>query len=116
MVVCLIFLTLNLIGIRFSFPSLKKSLRFSYPKIPLSLIGLAYQSFDKILLNKYVVDFDHPVWGKIKEVGFPVAFSKTPASIRKEAPMHGQHTEEVLMEILEYTWEDIEKLKDRGVI
>lgn len=70
----------------------------------------------QVLLNKYIVDFDHPVLGKVKEVGFPIRFSKTPASLRREAPMLGQHTEEVLMEVLGYTWEDIAKLKDRGVI
>ena len=53
MVVCLIFLTLNLIGIRFSLNSLKKSLRFSYPTTPRQIIGLAYSSVDKMLLNKY---------------------------------------------------------------
>ncbi len=70
----------------------------------------------QVLANKYIADFDHPEWGKIKEVAFPVKLTKTPASLRREAPMLGQHTEEVLMEILGYTWEDIGKLKERGVI
>ena len=67
------------------------------------------------LANNYVVWFDHPVLGRTKMVGFPWDFSKTPASIRREPPEFGQHTEEILLE-LDYTWDDITKLKDEEVI
>ena len=65
--------------------------------------------------NNYVVSFDHPVLGRTKMVGFPWDFSETPASIRREPPEFGQHTEEILLE-LGYTWDDITKLKDEEVI
>jgi crotonobetainyl-CoA:carnitine CoA-transferase CaiB-like acyl-CoA transferase len=67
------------------------------------------------LANNYVVWFDHPVLGKTKMIGFPWDFSETPASIRREPPEFGQHTEEILLE-LGYTWDDITKLKDEKVI
>ncbi len=67
------------------------------------------------LVNKYIVDVDHPVWGKIKMLGFPWTFAETPASVRREAPELGQHTEEILLE-LGYSWEDIAQLKDEEVI
>jgi len=67
------------------------------------------------LANDYFIYVDHPVWGRIKMVGFPWSFSETPASWRREAPEFGQHTEEILLE-LGYTWEDIAGLKERGVI
>jgi len=67
------------------------------------------------LANNYVVWFDHPVLGKTKMVGFPWDFSQTPASIRREAPELGQHTEEILLE-LGYTWDDITQLKTEEVI
>ena len=35
---------------------------------------------------------------------------------RKGAPELGQHTEEVLMEILGYSWDDVIALKDKKVI
>jgi crotonobetainyl-CoA:carnitine CoA-transferase CaiB-like acyl-CoA transferase len=67
------------------------------------------------LVNKYIIDVEHPVWGKIKMLGFPWTFHETPASYRREAPEFGQHTEEILLE-LGYSWEDITKLKEEEVI
>jgi len=67
------------------------------------------------IANNYVVWFDHPVLGRTRMVGFPWDFSETPASIRREPPEFGQHTEEILLE-LGYTWDDIIKLKDDKVI
>jgi len=66
--------------------------------------------------NDYVVDFDHPVLGKIQMAGFPVNFKENPARIYREAPEHGQHTEEVLAEVLGYDWDQITKLRDKEAI
>jgi crotonobetainyl-CoA:carnitine CoA-transferase CaiB-like acyl-CoA transferase len=41
--------------------------------------------------------------------------SKTPAAVRRAAPEFNQHTEEVLLE-MGFTWDDITKLKDAGII
>jgi len=65
--------------------------------------------------NEYIVDFDHPVHGMVKEVGIPVKLSNTPGKIRKPAPELGQHTEEVLLEI-GYTWEEIARLREEKAI
>jgi crotonobetainyl-CoA:carnitine CoA-transferase CaiB-like acyl-CoA transferase len=67
------------------------------------------------IANNYFINVDHPVWGKIKAVGFPWDFSETPASWRREAPEFGQHTEEILLEI-GYTWDDIAKFREIGAI
>jgi crotonobetainyl-CoA:carnitine CoA-transferase CaiB-like acyl-CoA transferase len=69
----------------------------------------------QVLANNYVTWFDHPVLGKTKMVGFPWDFSQTPASVRREAPELGQHTEEILLE-LDYNWDDITQLKTEEVI
>ncbi|MDY6968295.1 MAG: CoA transferase [Spirochaetota bacterium] len=66
--------------------------------------------------NEYITEFDHPTWGKIREMGFPVVFSETPNKITRAAPEFGEHTEEILQEILGTSWEDIAKLKDTEVI
>lgn len=53
MIVCLLILTRDLLGVRFSSSSLKKSLRFSYPLVLRQLLGLIHQSFDRIMLTNY---------------------------------------------------------------
>lgn len=70
----------------------------------------------QVLANEYIRDFDHPVWGPTKIVSTPLGFSETPVSLRREAPEFGQHTEEILIDILGYSWDDIVKLKDEEVI
>ena len=65
--------------------------------------------------NDFFVPFDHPTYGRIEVVANPIKLSETPAAIRMPAPELGQHTEEVLLEY-GYTWEDIAKFKEQGVI
>jgi crotonobetainyl-CoA:carnitine CoA-transferase CaiB-like acyl-CoA transferase len=64
----------------------------------------------------YFREIDHPSGKKLKVIMPPWQFSQTPPTIRRTAPELGQHTEEVLTEILGYTWEEISAFKDRGVI
>ena len=70
----------------------------------------------QVLANDYVTEVDHPAWGRVKTTGFPLGFAETPCSIRREAPEFGQHTEEILTEVLGYSWDDIAGLKEREVI
>jgi crotonobetainyl-CoA:carnitine CoA-transferase CaiB-like acyl-CoA transferase len=70
----------------------------------------------QVPVNNYVIDIDHPTMGKVKMTGFPMGFSETPAKVRLNAPNFGQHTEEILMQVLGYGWEEIEKLKEEEVI
>jgi crotonobetainyl-CoA:carnitine CoA-transferase CaiB-like acyl-CoA transferase len=44
-----------------------------------------------------VVELEHPVAGKIKNIGIPVKLSLTPGQINRPAPTLGQHTDEVLL-------------------
>ena len=69
----------------------------------------------QVLANDYVIDFDHPTWGKTKAVGLPVNFSKTPGAIRSSAPELGLHTEEILLHI-GYTMDEIAALREQEVI
>jgi crotonobetainyl-CoA:carnitine CoA-transferase CaiB-like acyl-CoA transferase len=67
-------------------------------------------------INNYIIDFEHPTLNQVKFVGFPVQFSETPAEVTSPAPELGQHTEEVLHEFAGYTWDEIERLREEGVI
>jgi crotonobetainyl-CoA:carnitine CoA-transferase CaiB-like acyl-CoA transferase len=70
----------------------------------------------QVLANDYVVDFQHPQHGQTRVLGIPVQLSETPGSIRLPAPELGQHTEEVLLDVLGYDWDRIAELRDRKVI
>jgi crotonobetainyl-CoA:carnitine CoA-transferase CaiB-like acyl-CoA transferase len=48
--------------------------------------------------------------------GLPVRLSKTPASVRALGPELGQHTEEILVETLGYSWDEVGQLKSAGAI
>ncbi len=69
----------------------------------------------QVIANEYVVEIEDAIHGKVKVPGIPVKLSKTPGKVEKLAPELGQHTEEVLMEILGYTWDDLAKLREAGV-
>lgn len=65
--------------------------------------------------NGYFTTLEHPEAGKVQLVMSPVQFSDTKPEVKSPAPMLGQHTEEVLQEA-GYSWEQIEQLKEQGVI
>ncbi|MEE9203191.1 MAG: CoA transferase, partial [Dehalococcoidia bacterium] len=66
--------------------------------------------------NRFFTEVAHPVCGQLKLVASPVKFSATPAEVRTPAPELGQHTEEVLLEVGGYTWEELARLKEEGAI
>ena len=70
----------------------------------------------QVTANDYIVDFDHPVLGNVQMCNHPNIYSETPACIWKEAPEVGQDTESILIEDLKYSWGDIGRLQDLGVI
>jgi crotonobetainyl-CoA:carnitine CoA-transferase CaiB-like acyl-CoA transferase len=66
--------------------------------------------------NHYVVDDDHPVLGRIKTLGVIPDFVETPGALRMPPPELGQHTEEVLLDVLGYDWDKIGELQNAGAI
>jgi crotonobetainyl-CoA:carnitine CoA-transferase CaiB-like acyl-CoA transferase len=66
--------------------------------------------------NDYIVEIDHPQHGPTRMVGVPVGLSETPGSVREVAPELGQHTEEVLVDMLGWDWDRISALRDNEVI
>jgi crotonobetainyl-CoA:carnitine CoA-transferase CaiB-like acyl-CoA transferase len=66
--------------------------------------------------NDYITEIPHPQFGTMKYLNCPVGLSETPGSVREPAPELGQHTEILMTEELGYTWDDIGRLKEGGVI
>ena len=49
--------------------------------------------------REMVVEMEHPEAGTVYGLGIPVKLSATPGSVRRPAPLLGQHTEEILAEL-----------------
>lgn len=63
-----------------------------------------------------VENVEHPIAGNIKLVGPPVRYSRSSVKIRRPPPLLGQHTDEILNEILNYDLNRIKALKANNVI
>ena len=70
----------------------------------------------QVAANNYIVEYDHPVIGRSNWLQTPITYGKTPLSTRKMAPALGENTEEILTDLLGYTWDDIVALKDKKAI
>ncbi len=70
----------------------------------------------QVVENGYMANFNHPIAGPVQIVGIPVRLSETPGQLRQAAPQLGQHTEEVLLEIGGYSWDEIGRFREEGVI
>jgi formyl-CoA transferase len=62
-----------------------------------------------------VVEVDHPVRGKYLTVGNPVKMSDSITEVER-APLLGEHTEEILTEVLGYSAEEYAAIKSSGAI
>ena len=60
--------------------------------------------------------FDDPELGPIRTVGVLYNLDTSPGEIKGPAPTLGQHTDEVLGELLDMDLEELETLRKDGVI
>ncbi len=72
------------------------------------------ESDPQVVANEYIVEVDHPLRGKMQQVGVPSKLSATPGRPRRAAPPLGQHTGEVLREF-GFSQGEVEELRMRGV-
>ncbi|MGH8637956.1 MAG: CaiB/BaiF CoA transferase family protein, partial [Burkholderiales bacterium] len=63
-----------------------------------------------------LVDVEHPRLGKVRVAGPAARLSATPASVRSASPLLGQHTREVLTEMLAMTAREIDELYAAGAL
>src|ERR1700752_1643160 len=62
-----------------------------------------------------VVEVDHPTRGKYLTVGNPVKMSDSITEVQR-SPLLGEHTEEILTEVLGYSAEEVAAIKSSGAI
>ena len=58
----------------------------------------------------------HPTAGTVRMTGFPYKLSETPAGIHAPPPLLGEHTEEVLTSLLDYSPKDVALLRIKKAI
>lgn len=63
-----------------------------------------------------VKEVDHPACGPIKLVNTPVKYSFSKPGIRTPPPTLGQHTDEVLTDVLGLAKTEVEALRSKGVV
>jgi crotonobetainyl-CoA:carnitine CoA-transferase CaiB-like acyl-CoA transferase len=68
-----------------------------------------------VAARKMVIELEQPGIGPVKQVGFPIKLSRTPASVDRPAPALGEHTDHVLRSA-GYGDDRIAKLKEDGVV
>ena len=70
----------------------------------------------QIKARDMIVEVEHPVAGKMHVPGVPIKMYKTPGSVDTPAPLLGQHTEEILKELLGLSKEEVDALRAKDVL
>jgi CoA:oxalate CoA-transferase len=72
--------------------------------IPCGKINNIAQVIDhpQVKAREMIVDTNHPAYGLIKLAGIPIKLSLTPGKVTRPAPVLGEHTSEILKELLSH--------------
>jgi crotonobetainyl-CoA:carnitine CoA-transferase CaiB-like acyl-CoA transferase len=79
-------------------------------------------TLDKVFENPQIqardmhIKLPHPLAGSVDLLGSPLKFSGTPVNYRHAPPTMGQHTDEVLEDLLDMGDTEREKLRNDGFI
>ncbi len=92
--------------------------RLNLKGIPCGPIANIDQVFDnpQVLHRDMRLELTHPTAGKVASVANPIKFSESPVTYDKAPPLLGQHTEQVLGELLELDAAQIDQLKSDSII
>ena len=89
-------------------------------KVGCGPINTLEQVFDDphVKAREMTVEMAHPATGDrpAKLIASPIKMSETPVGYRHAPPMLGQHTEEVLGEMLGLSASDVAALREKGVV
>ena len=85
---------------------------------PVNTLDKAF-SDPQVLARDMVVAIDHTLGGQIKQTGNPIKMSATPPEVKQKflsPPTLGEHTDEILSQLLAYSPEEIEQLRQNKII
>ncbi len=86
--------------------------------IPVGAINNLAQVVDhpQVKSRASILEVDHPSAGKVRVVGVPVRLSETPGAVRTPSPELGEHTDEVLRDLLGLSAKEIAALRAAGAL
>jgi crotonobetainyl-CoA:carnitine CoA-transferase CaiB-like acyl-CoA transferase len=70
----------------------------------------------QIKAREMFVELEHRVHGPLKITGTPLKMSETPGQVRSLAPEPGEHNEDVFVDLLGYSKDDLARWREEGVI
>jgi formyl-CoA transferase len=82
---------------------------------PINDVGEVFDN-PQVRARGVAIELAHPAAGKVKLVRSPMKMSATPATSDKAPPLLGQHTDEVLHEVLGKSSDEIAALRAKGVV
>jgi len=88
-------------------------LRGRVPCAPVNTVAEALED-EQVRAREMIVEVKHPAFGVLREVASPVKTAGTPAATR--APALGEHTEEILRELLRYDPDRVAALRASGAL
>jgi crotonobetainyl-CoA:carnitine CoA-transferase CaiB-like acyl-CoA transferase len=85
------------------------------PNGPINNIAQVFEE-PQVRARGVKIELDHPVAGKLPLVASPMRFSGTPLEYRLAPPLLGEHTDQVLNELLKLDEREIARLRAGGII
>jgi len=70
----------------------------------------------QVRAREMFVEMNHPKYGRVKTTGTPLKLSETPGQIRWLAPMPGEHNEQIYVDLLGHTKDDLARWRADGII
>ena len=89
--------------------------KIGIPCGPLNTISQAAEH-PQVRAREMLVEVEHPVAGTLPLANTPVRLSRTPGGIKGPSPAIGQHSDEVLRELLGIESAELERLRESDVI
>ncbi|MDB5904419.1 MAG: CoA transferase [Betaproteobacteria bacterium] len=92
--------------------------RFEKANVPCSPIKNIAEVFDDphVKSRGARIELEHPVTGTMPGIANPMRFSKSPVAYDRAPPLLGQHTNEVLAEVLGMSESEIAALREAGAL
>lgn len=85
------------------------------PNGPINTLAQVYEE-PQVKARGIRVEMPHPVAGSVSTVASPMRFSATPVEYKQAPPVLGEHTEEVLQQILGKTAQETTQLRSDGIV